>query len=199
MVSVNLSTAELELIKEVLSKQKANEVTSEILEKVDDAIPKCKRLDDIMPRKHDLLVKRKEQGLTREESAEYERLENEIEETLMGGGYGSPHDWVWESYQVAMHNLYKKAQSRKLTPEEIAERNANAERILQEVLARKTETPEDFKRDFKKLLCDYKASIGFGADDDSDWYGIHGEHLYLKMNGKKTILCKQMNLTQYDL
>lgn len=199
MVDINFSTAELELIKEVLSKQKADELTSGILEKVDSATPRCKRLDVIMPRKHELLIKRKEQGLTREESAEYDRLEEEIEQACMSGGYGTPHDWVWESYQVAMHNLYKQAQSHKLTPEEIAERNATAERILKEVLEHKTETPNDFKRDLKKLLRDYKASIGFGADDDSDWYGIHGEHLYLNMNGKKTILCKQMNLNQYDL
>jgi len=152
-----------------------------------------------MPRKHDLLIKRKEQGLTREETAEYESLEEEIENMLMGGGYGSPHDEYWEAYQLAMHNLYKQAQAHKLTPEEIAERNANAERILKEVLEHKSETTDDFKRDLKKLLNEYNASIGFGADDASDWYGIHGEHLYVNMNGKKTILCKQMNLNKYDL
>lgn len=197
MVDINFSSAELEVMKNSICA--SDEITNSILEKIESAIPRAKRLEVIMPRKHELLIKRKEQGLTREESAEYDSLEEEIEETLMGGGYGTPHDWVWQSYQVAMHNLYKQAESHKLTPEEIAERNANAERILKEVLEHKTETPDDFKRDLKKLLQEYNASIGFGADDDSDWHGIHGEHLYLQMNGKKTILCKQMNLNQYDL
>lgn len=197
MVDIDFSSAELEVMKNSICA--SDEITNSILEKIESAIPRAKRLEVIMPRKHDLLIKRKEQGLTHEENAEYERLEEEIEQMLMGGGYGSPRDEVWESYQVAMHNLYKQAQSHKLTPEEIAERNANAERILKEVLEHKTETPDDFKRDLKKLLQDYKASIGFGADNDSDWYGIHGEHLYLQMNGKKTILCNQMNLNQYDL
>lgn len=197
MVDIDFSSAELEVMKNSICA--SDEITNSILEKIESAIPRAKRLEVIMPRKHDLLIKRKEQGLTREENAEYERLEEEIDEMLMGGGYGSPRDEVWESYQVAMHSLYKQAQSHKLTPEEIAERNANAERILKEVLEHKTETPDDFKRDLKKLLRDYKASIGFGADNDSDWHGIHGEHLYLQMNGKKTILCKQMDLNQYDL
>lgn len=197
MVEIEFSSAELEVMKNSICA--SDEITNSILEKIESAIPRAKRLEVIMPRKHDLLIKRKEQGLTREENAEYERLEEEIEGMLMGGGYGSPRDEVWESYQVAMHNLYKQAQSHTLTPEEIAERNANAERILKEVLEHKTETPDDFKRDLKKLLQDYKASIGFGADNDSDWHRIHGEHLYLQMNGKKTILCKQMDLNQYDL
>ena len=57
----------------------------------------------------------------------------------------------------------------------------------------------DFKAELKALLKKYNASISFGASDDSDWWGIHGEYLYATINGKDTRLCDGYHVTSSDI
>lgn len=60
-------------------------------------------------------------------------------------------------------------------------------------------TPANFKKELKELLKKYNASISFGASDDSDWWGIHGEFLYASINGKDTRLCDGCHVTSSDI
>lgn len=51
MVEIEFSSAELEVMKNSICA--SDEITNSILEKIESAIPRAKRLEDIMPRKHD--------------------------------------------------------------------------------------------------------------------------------------------------
>lgn len=60
-------------------------------------------------------------------------------------------------------------------------------------------TRKSFKIELKALLKKYNATIGFGASDGSDWYGIHGEYMYASVNGKDFRLCDGMRITDSEL
>lgn len=57
----------------------------------------------------------------------------------------------------------------------------------------------NFKVELKALLKKYGASIGFGASDDSDWWGIHGEYMHATINGKDIHLCSGMCVSESDI
>ena len=86
-----------------------------------------------MDEKHDLLVERKEKGkLTKAKEKRLEDLTDELENMTFSRNI--PTDRYYEEFVSTMHKIYKGRPKATLTKEEIAERNAKAEEILQEIL-----------------------------------------------------------------
>lgn len=85
-----------------------------------------------MDEKHDLLVKRKEIGLTEKEKDDLKNLTEELENMTFSRSI--PSDSYYEEFVAAMHKIYKEKVMIELTKEEIAERNAKAEEIVRRLL-----------------------------------------------------------------
>ena len=86
-----------------------------------------------MDEKHDLLVERKEKGkLIKAKEKRLEDLTDELENMTFSRNI--PTDRYYEEFVSTMHKIYKGRPKATLTKEEIAERNAKAEEILQEIL-----------------------------------------------------------------
>ena len=89
-----------------------------------------KKMDD----KLDLLIKRQESKLTKKETNDLKKLTDELD--CMTFSSNIPTDPYYEEYVAAMHKIYKKVTKKVLTKVELAERKANAEKILQEILGK---------------------------------------------------------------
>ena len=86
-----------------------------------------------MDEKLNLLIERKERGkLTKVKEKKLEDLTEELEN--MTFSRNMPTDKYYDEFVLAMHKIYGKETNVKLTKEEIAERNAKAEEILQEII-----------------------------------------------------------------
>lgn len=85
-----------------------------------------------MDKKHDLLVKKKDGTITREESQKLLELTNSLEN--MSFARNIPTDSYYDEYVAAMHKIYSERPKVTLTAEDIAERNAKAEEILRGLL-----------------------------------------------------------------
>ena len=86
-----------------------------------------------MDEKYDLLVERKEKGeLTKAREKRLDDLTEELEDMTFSRNI--PTDNYYNDYVAAMHKIYREKTQIKLTKEEIAERNATAKKILQEIL-----------------------------------------------------------------
>ena len=87
-----------------------------------------------MDKKHDLLVKKKDGTITREESQKLLELTNSLEN--MSFARNIPTDSYYDEYVAAMHKIYSERPKVTLTAEDIAERNAKAEEILRGLLGK---------------------------------------------------------------
>lgn len=87
-----------------------------------------------MEKKHDLLVKRKEKGLTGKQEEELKKITEELEDMTFSRSL--PTDPYYEEFVAAMHKIYRKTIKNALTKKEIVARDAKAEEILQRVLTK---------------------------------------------------------------
>jgi hypothetical protein len=85
-----------------------------------------------MDRRHDLLVKKKEETITEDEVKSLLELTNYLES--MAFARNIPTDSYYDEYVAAMHKIYRDRTKITLTSEDIAERNATAEEILRRLL-----------------------------------------------------------------
>ena len=85
-----------------------------------------------MDKKHDLLVKRKENGLTEKEKDDLKNLSEDLENMTFSRSL--PTDSYYEDFVTAMHKIYREKSKIKLTKGEVAERNAKAAEIVRRLL-----------------------------------------------------------------
>lgn len=85
-----------------------------------------------MDKKHDLMIKDKNQSITPKEKKELEMLTEEIENMTFSRNI--PTDIYYDEYVAAMHRIYRTRPVAKLTKKDINERNAMAEKILRDIL-----------------------------------------------------------------
>lgn len=87
-----------------------------------------------MDEKNNLLVKRKEFGLTEKEKEDLENVTDELENMTFSRNLST--DSYYEEFVAAMHKIYKDKVKIKLTKEEIAERKAKAAEIVRRLLSK---------------------------------------------------------------
>jgi len=141
MVSITLNADDIRILKCAIGG-----LPTPLNDKLDEARRIEFKLEKLMPRKHELLVKRYETILSVAEQEELNRLEEEIE-SLVGCDV-CPHDPLGQAYQSAMHAIYKESLNKKLTPEEIEERNKTSKKVLEEVLRAKKDEDLDWRKIF---------------------------------------------------
>lgn len=87
-----------------------------------------------MDEKHDLLVKKKDGTITKEETQKLLELTISLEN--MSFARNIPTDSYYDEYVAAMHKIYSERPKVTLTAKDIAERNAKAEEILRGLLGK---------------------------------------------------------------
>ena len=164
MVSVTLDADDIRILKAAIGG-----LPTPLNEKLDEARQIEFKLEKLMPRKHELLVKRYETILSVAEQEELNKLEEEIEGLV--GCDACPHDPLGQAYQSAMHAIYKEAMNKKLTPEEIAERNKTSKKVLEEVLRAKKDEDLDWRKIF------FIAAEGCGVTAVSAQTDVHAAEI----------------------
>ena len=85
-----------------------------------------------MEEKQDLLVKEKDGELTEKEKSRLRELSDKLDTLTFTRNI--PTDNYYDEYVAAMHKLYQNRPKVVLTAEDIAERNARAEKIVKGLL-----------------------------------------------------------------
>ena len=87
-----------------------------------------------MNKKNDLLVKKVEGTISEPETRELTELSDELENMMFARNI--PTDSYYDEYVSAMHQIFHDRPQVRLSTDDIAERNAKAKEILEELLNR---------------------------------------------------------------
>jgi hypothetical protein len=162
MIDISFNKIELNIIKECLSKcTDKNGSLDTIQEKIDCALEKDSKLEPLLRRKHELMIKRHENNITSEENDELMKLMEEVDEVIYTGVM--THDELGISFTAAMHAIYKdfKVNAKPLTQAEINERNKTAQKILDELMKNPKHVHLRINEDeYNEMICRFMAVEG---------------------------------------